>query len=302
MPAPVVCPDATVSVATADELTAALAGARAGDVIVLADGTYAGNLTATAVGTRTQPIFLCGGAGAVLDAGGIKEGYVLHLDGAAYWRVVGLTVRNGQKGVVFDRTQHTVLQGLTVEHTGDEAVHLRAGSSDNVVRDSTIRDTGHRRAKFGEGVYVGTATSNWCTISDCRPDASDRNQVLGNTISATMAESVDAKEGTTGGVVQGNTFDGSDLTGADSWLDAKGNDWQITGNTGAHSPAEGFQNHVVAKGWGERNTFAENIGSDLATADPEGVLVGLHPDADSVVSCSNRVTDGSAPLTNGRCR
>lgn len=301
-PAPVTCPSATTQVATAEQLTAALAAAKPGDVIALADGTYAGNFVATAQGTREQPIFLCGGAGAVLDAGGIKEEYVLHLDGAAWWRVVGITVHNGQKGVMLDATQQSVLQGLTVETTGDEAVHLRRSSSDNVVRDSTIRDTGHRRAKFGEGIYVGTAISNWGQISDSEPDHSDRNLILDNQISATTAESVDLKEGTSQGVVSGNTFDGSALTGADSWLDAKGNDWQITGNTGAHSPVDGFQNHDVAEGWGRGNAFTGNVGSDLATDDEEGVLIGLHPDRETVVGCDNRVTDGSAPVTNGTCR
>ena len=185
LPRPVVCPAAGTVLRSADELQRALTAARPGDVIELADGPYAGNFRATAVGTAAAPIFLCGSAAAVLDAGGVKEEYVLHLDGAACWRVVGLTVRNGQKGVMADAVQHSVLQGLTVEHTGDEAVHFRRGSSDNVIRDSTVRDTGHRRAKFGEGIYLGTATSNWCTISDCQPDRSDRNAVVGNAISAT---------------------------------------------------------------------------------------------------------------------
>ena len=298
LPAPVTCPTPTVRVSTTDELQQALARAVPGTVVQLADGTYRGSFTATARGTAEAPVFLCGGPGAVLDGGGFEEGYVLHLDGAAYWRVVGITIRNGQKGVMADAAQHVVLQGLTVESTGDEAVHLRRGSSDNVVRDSTVRDTGHRRDTFGEGIYVGTATSNWCSISACEPDASDRNLVLDNTVSATTAESVDLKEGTSDGVVAGNTFDGAALTGADSWLDAKGNDWLVSGNVGAHSPADGFQTHEVAEGWGRRTTFDGNRGSDLAVDDPEGVLIGLHPDRAAVVRCTNEVSDGSAPVTN----
>lgn len=297
-PTAAVCPAVTVAVTTATELQTALSAARPGDVIGLADGTYAGNFTVTTKGTEASPIFLCGSERAVLDAGGIKEGYVLHLDGAAFWRVVGIMVRNGQKGVMADAVQHTVLQGLTVELTGDEAVHFRRGSSDNIIRDSTIRDTGHRRAKFGEGVYLGTATSNWCTISDCQPDRSDRNLVIGNTITQTTAESVDLKEGTSDGVVFGNTFDGAALTGADSWLDAKGNRYLVAENEGAHSPVDGFQTHDVEDGWGRANTFTANWGADLATASDEGVLIGLHPDRDTVLGCDNRVLDDSAPLTN----
>ena len=40
-------------------------------------------------------------------------------------------------------------------------------------------------------------------ITDCEPDRSDRNVVAGNTISDTTAESIDIKEGTTGGTVVG---------------------------------------------------------------------------------------------------
>jgi hypothetical protein len=300
-PAPVVCPTATVSVQTAAELRTALADAQPGAVIGLTDGTYAGNFRATARGTADRPIFLCGSVAAVLDAGGIKEGYVFHLDGAAYWRVLGITVRNGQKGVMADAVQHSVLQGVTVSTTGDEAIHFRRGSSDNVIRDSTVRDTGHRRAKFGEGIYLGTATSNWCTISDCQPDQSNRNLVLDNMISQTTAESIDVKEGTTDGAIYGNTFDGSALSGADSWLDMKGSDYRVLANTGAHSPADGFQTHEIVDGAGARNVFADNAGSDLAREDREGVLIGLHPDRASLVRCSNRVADDSAPVTNGTC-
>ena len=302
LPDPVVCPASTVEVATADELHAALADAEPGDVIELADGTYSGNFATTVDGTEQEPIHLCGVAAAVLDAGGIKEEYVLHLDGASWWRVVGITVRNGQKGVMADGVDHVVLQGLTVERTGDEAIHLRGHSSDNVVRDSVVRDTGHRRDKFGEGIYVGTAESNWCTITDCEPDNSDRNMIIGNTISDTTSESVDIKEGTTGGVVVGNTFDGSSLSGADSWVDVKGNGWLISANVGVASPVDGFQTHEILDGWGVGNTFVGNQGSGLDLGgdgdDDEGALIGLHPDRESIVGCDNVVSDASAPVSN----
>ena len=77
------CPDATVEVSSAEQLTAALADAKPGDSIQLADGTYTGEFVATASGTPTDPIFLCGGSGAVLDGGSITGGYAFHLEGAS---------------------------------------------------------------------------------------------------------------------------------------------------------------------------------------------------------------------------
>ncbi|AGZ42814.1 right-handed parallel beta-helix repeat-containing protein [Actinoplanes friuliensis] len=291
------CPAATVSVGDADSLTAALDQAQPGTSILLADGVYEGAFVGDAKGTAAKPIFVCGGPGAVLDGGGIKKGYGFHLDGADHWRLVGFTVRNAQKGVMADSVNHTVISGLTVEQIGDEAIHLRKFSSDNVVEGNTIRDTGKRRDKFGEGVYIGSANSNWAGITGGAPDTSDRNVVRGNTISATTAEAVDIKEGTTGGTVTGNTFDGAALTGADSWVDVKGNNWTISGNTGQRSPEDGFQTHQVYDGWGRGNTFTGNI----AQVDGPGYGFHLAPVENNRVACTNKATGAALGLANVDC-
>ena len=256
------CPAATVQVSSASELQQALSSATAGTVIQLADGTYSGNFTGKAVGTAAQPVFLCGSANAVLDAGSrsTSGGYVLHLDNAAYWRLVGFTVQDGAKGVVLDHTDYSVLQGLTVQHLGDEAIHLREFSDDNLVLNNTVRDTGSLNPKFGEGIYLGTAQSNWCTYTSCQQDHSDNNVVRGNTVSGTTAESVDIKEGTTGGALIGNSFDGAGFStkGASGWVNAKGNSYLIKGNTGRSSYQDGFQTHQILKGWGQDNLFEGN--------------------------------------------
>ena len=203
------CPESTIGVNDADALAGALEAARPGDVIGLAPGAYEGRFVASAVASDSEPIYVCGPRDAVIDGGGIKGGYAFHLDGASGWRLVGFTVRNAQKGVIADRAVGNIIEGLLVEDIGDEAIHLRAFSTDNVVRGNEIRDTGQRRDKFGEGVYVGSAESNWCKYTDCDPDRSDRNVIEGNLIYGTTAESIDLKEGTTGGVVRNNSFDGS---------------------------------------------------------------------------------------------
>jgi hypothetical protein len=296
----VTCPAATVEVTDAASLEDALDNAMPGDVIHLADGRYEDKFTAEAAGTADKPVWVCGGPGAVIDAGDIKGGYAFHLDGADHWRLVGFTVRNGQKGVMADEVEHAVIQGLTVEHIGDEAIHLRNFSSDNVVRDNTIRDTGLRKPKFGEGVYIGTAESNWCTVSRCKPDHSDRNVVSGNHISAVTGEAVDIKEGTTGGVVTRNTFDGSGLSGShnDSWVDVKGNGWTISFNTGRHSSEDGFQTHEILDGWGKDNTFKGN------TAHVDGPGYGFHftPDVNgNKLTCDNKATGAAEGLANTDC-
>ena len=292
------CPPATDTVANATELQAALKNPAPGTVIGLSEGVYTGNFTATGNGTQGQPVTLCGTAGSILDGGQHADGYVLHLNRASHWVLQGFTVRNGQKGVMVDETTHSVLRGLAVSHTGDEAIHLRKFSTDNKVLGNSISDTGLRKPKFGEGIYVGSAESNWCEISSCQPDKSDRNEIAGNDISGTSAECVDIKEGTSGGIVRDNRFDGSNIGGADSWVDVKGNGWTIDNNSGRNSPLDGFQTHEIVDGWGTGNVFRNNT----AEVNGPGFGFSLTPVRDNVVECSNTASQAGKGVSNEPCR
>ncbi|MBN9101480.1 MULTISPECIES: NosD domain-containing protein [unclassified Pseudonocardia] len=307
-PAPVPAPTVTaapactgasaIPVRNADELTEALSGATPGAVITMAAGTYAGHFVATASGTSDKPITLCGGRDAVIDGGDIARDYSLHLDGASFWQLSGFTIRGGQKGLIIDRGQGDLVQGLLIENTGDEALHLRQNSTDNVVRGNEIRGTGLKSEKFGEGIYVGSAENNWCEQSSCGPDRSDRNTIEGNTISDTTAENVDIKEGTTGGVLRGNSFSGAGMKDADSWVDVKGNGWTIADNTGVDAPQDGFQVHQVVDGWGMGNTFTGNS----STVNGDGYAINItKPRDDNRVMCSNTDSGAAKGLSNVDC-
>jgi parallel beta-helix repeat protein len=285
------------TVSSSDELTEALAAAEPGAFISLAPGTYTGNFVASNSGTKDAPITVCGTADSVLDGDDDENGYVFHLDSADYWHLVGFTVTNGQKGVMADGTMGSVIRNMTVTQIGDEAIHLRGTSTDNIVRDNTISDTGLRKEKFGEGIYIGTAESNWCDISNCKPDASDRNLIEGNTISGTTSESIDLKEGSSDGVVRNNTFDGSSIVGADSWMDVKGNGYVIEANTGRNSPMDGFQTHEILDGWGTDNVFRNNV----AEVNGPGFGYSLTPERDNVVECSNTASGAKGGDMNVTC-
>ena len=294
----VTCPDATVRVATAAQLRTALAAAAPGTVIALADGTYPGKFLGTARGTRESPVWVCGGPGAILDAGDVNSGYGFHLDGATNWRLVGFTVRNAQKGVMLDRSRQVIVQGLSVTEIGDEGIHLRRGTTDSIVADNTISGTGKRKPKFGEGVYVGTAESNWCEISACQPDRSDHNIVWGNHISGTTSENVDIKEGTVGGFVIGNDFDGRGMTDADANVNVKGNAWRISDNKVSSPPKDAFQTHEILTGWGTHNLFESNR---VTSKGGDGYVVALRPKLDNVVACSNNGAAGME-VSTADCR
>jgi hypothetical protein len=285
------------NVSNADELQKALAAAAPGGTIRLAAGNYPGHVTLNAKGTVAAPITLCGPREAVLD-GGADDGYTLHLDGADHVRVAGFTVHGGQKGVVMDASSSVTVEGLQITDTGEEALHLRKGSSDNVIRGNVVRNTGSRTEKFGEGIYIGSAKSNWCTYTDCEPDRSDRNVITGNDIAGTTAESVDIKEGTTGGVLRDNTFSGEGMSAADAWVNVKGNAWQIIGNSGSNAPVDGFQTHRILDGWGAQNVFEANH----AALDGPGFGINITKDDDgNRVACSNTAEGAAKGLTNVTC-
>jgi hypothetical protein len=291
-----------VRVATGSQLSAALAGARPGDRIELADGRYAGHFAASTSGTKGRRIALCGTRRAVLDAGTLTSDDAFTLRGS-YWTLAGFTVTNARRGVYLEHASHNVLTGLLIHGTGQEAVHFRAFSRHNTIEKSAIHDTGLRTAEYGEGVYIGTYNGQWCTYTGCAPDRSDSNRVLKNVIGPDVrAEAVDVKEGTTGGVIRGNTFDGHGMVMSrpwvDSWVELKGNHYLVAGNRGVSSPRDGFQTFRQIPGWGNDNVFTGN------TADVQGPGYGIRVTGvtGTVVRCDNVVTNAGAGPANLRCR
>lgn len=254
--------DRVVHVATADQLTTALADAQPGDVIELADGTYYGRFAGSVSGTAQQRITLHGSRDAVLDGGSVDAGYAFYLT-ANYWTLDGFTITHAKKGVMTDAASYNVFDDLHVTAIGQEAIHLRTFSRSNLIVDCEIDDTGLTDAGYGEGIYIGSAVSNWDTYTDGEPDTSDYNRVLGNSIGPNVrAEAIDIKEGTRGGEIAGNSFDGTGMSGvnhADSWIDVKGNGYNLHDNTGVNTLQDGFQVHVVVDGWGRDNYFIRNI-------------------------------------------
>jgi parallel beta-helix repeat protein len=246
-----------VDVATSAALAAALRDAQPGDQIRLADGVYRGAFQIAASGSAAAPIALCGSRAAIIDAGSRLRDYGLHLK-ANHWVLAGFTIRNALKGLVADSANHNLLYGLEVHTVGHEGIHLRSGSSDNIVEQAWIHDTGQIKSEFGEGIYIGSAVSNWEANGASGPDASDRNRVVGCLLGPNIAaEGIDIKEGTSGGEVAGSIFVTQKYAAADSWIDLKGNDYRIIDVRGIRPTSGSFKQPVTVQtilaGWGERN-------------------------------------------------
>ncbi|MER6466902.1 right-handed parallel beta-helix repeat-containing protein [Streptomyces sp. NPDC001288] len=284
---------AVIEVSTAAQLKSALSTVASGGTIHLADGTYTGNFKTTKAAGSSARIVLTGSSKAVLTASG---GYGLHLDGASYWTVKGITVTGGQKGIMIDSARGVIVDGVTVHGLDMEGVHFRNSSPDGLIQNSKIYDTGNDGRGMGEGVYVGTAN----TLSD----KSDNVQIRNNTIGPDVGgENVDIKEGTTGAQIVGNTFDGSGLTNAnydDSWVDVKGNNVLVEGNTGTKTMNDGYQTHTQQSGWGCGTVFRDNRSSLSGATGSTQLAIDVTNATSScrtTVYAGNTVTGGKG-LTN----
>lgn len=298
----------TVNVSTGSQLSQALKAAVPGETIRMAAGTYSGEYNVTVSGTAASPITLTGPSTAVITGSSVDSAYGVHLQ-ASYWTLQGFSVTTFQKGVVVDGGTHDTIDGLTVYNIGDEGIHLRAFSSDDIIENCHVHDTGKYVPGYGEGIYIGSAQSNWGTYSGGQPDTSNNNIVENNTLGPNIAaENIDIKEGTTGGLVQGNSFDATGEAGANSavaWVDVKGNDYQVNGNTGANAYQQGILVEQLYTGFGCGNTFKSNT-LNLGSAPGYGFDVKDQSACSSnpnVVYASNSVTGGAGestiPITPG---
>lgn len=296
---------ATIQVTSTSQLHSALSSAKAGDTIQLAAGTYSGPFEITHSGTSTALINLQGptsGSPAILTCGSTSSGYGLHVEGADYWRIKYLTVKNCKKGIVLDDSNYVLLHKLVVEKIGQEAIHLRMFSSHNRVQYSTIRDIGVTDPGIGEGVYVGSSVDNWADYTDGEPDQSDYNLIQYNTFGPNVrAEAIDIKEGTTGGQVLYNTIDATGLSGengADCFIAVKGNQYTVSDNVAVNNTSrlsDGIQVYEKVSGWGDKNTFRRN----KLTVNAAGYGIWVQSGASgNKVYTDNKVSGAQSGLTN----
>ena len=297
-----------ILVDTVEEIRFAVASAAPGTVITVADGEYQfkPRLEASASGSAEQPVTLRGSRNAVLRTKNSSGDYGLWITGD-HWRIEGLTIAHASKGIVLDGSLGTVIDGVEVFDVGDEGVHFRTCSSDGVLQNSFVHDTGRNSPQYGEGVYVGSANSNWSKYEcadeqegQSEGDNTERVLIQDNVFEDITAEGADLKEGTDSGTLRGNTFrrvGASGKNSADSAVDAKGNNWLIENNTvsepladwdddGTPTPSEfadGFQSHDVYDGYGTGNIFRGN----RVDGEIPGFGIGLYPALGNVVSCDN---------------
>jgi hypothetical protein len=271
-------------VSTTAQLHAALANARAGDEIVLAGGLYlesAGSTRqvgknnnnvnvrffASAMGTEANPIYLRSADPknpAVLDGGNANGGgYVFYLKGADYWVIEDLEIRNAQKGIVFDKSNHGIIRACHVYNSGLEAIAIRDSSSYNLIEYTKVTRTGLQTgAIYNEGIYIGSSYSNWSNYDiDCDYNIVS-HCVLGPDV---KSKHYTDKEGCTGNIVQCTTFYGAGLEPANScrsFMELQGNESIVRYNTfyrqGNPTVTAAIKIYEQQTGWGQRHDIHHN--------------------------------------------
>ncbi len=249
------------------ELVQALQNVKPGETIVLKSGvTFTGDKTVSGNngayfysgvdGTVDKPITIESQDTknlATLEGTDNTSGYVLYITGD-YWVIKDLKIRNGNQGIMLDNSNDTLISNVEVYNIGQEGIHLRDGSSNVVVDNCIVHDTGQNKPGFGEGIYVGSDYKKWETYKKEADNNTIKNCTLGPNVAA---EEIDIKEGTTGTVIENNTFNGIGISGvnyADSFIDVKGNQVIIRDNIGNQNNnsiiVDAIQIHQQQPGWG----------------------------------------------------
>ncbi len=303
LPPSLACPDSgyakRVNVGTVQELTVALRTVQPGTQIVLAPGTYTTpSLTITRSGTAEAPVRLCGPRDAIIAAG---NEYAVVLRGASHWRLRGFRISNSFSGLHLERgSNYNVIDSLEVDNTYQEGIAIQGFSSHNTVQWSYVHDTG-RRSQYGEGIYIGSDNGHWnWWTPDSRPDNSDSNSVLHTRIERTSAENIDVKEGTTGQLIQFNSF--AD-TGPFAWVALRGSGTQVLDNEGIRGHDAGFQvwtHPSLYPAWGHDNVFRRNR-ADVQTPGSIGFSIKPGQENDNFVYCDNVVVNAPRGLANVPC-
>jgi hypothetical protein len=294
------CPIPTVTVGNRTQLVTALAEAGAGTVIWMEPGSYSGQIIVSTKATASAPMWICGPRTAVIDGAGPAERGGIRIDSSAHVVVAGMTVRNSSKGIIVTNSTAVTVADTRVENMGDEAIHLLDFTTDSTVIGNSISSTGLEDPEFGEGIYIGTADTNWCLYSRCLEDRSDRNAIISNDISRTSSEPIEAKVATTGGIISNNTINGHGMRpSAYALIYVKGNNWVVSHNSGTDSSNDGILVIQRNPGWGMNNIVFDNHFSGSIPG--YGVQVDSK-DLGNIVGCDATTGSNSIAVISRPCQ
>lgn len=226
------------------ELINALKAVGPGDEIILAPGVYSNNTTSGPKGSSAyfssdidgdtgMPITIRSEdpEDMAIIKGSDRDWLCLLRIMGDYWVVKDLKFTHGNKGLIFDNSNHSVALNCEFWNIGEEAVHIRDGSDYTILDGLKIWDVGNEDPRIGEGIYIGNSKAQWPDYDPYCDYTIIRNCVIGPDC---QAEPIDIKEGTRGTVVENCTLNVKGISGensADSHIDIKGSDVVVRFNT-----------------------------------------------------------------------
>ncbi|GAA4278325.1 cellulase family glycosylhydrolase [Aquimarina mytili] len=285
-------PGGIVNCNTVDCILNAMRNAKPGDEIVIASGTYvapekvsiggrAARFLSQKDGTSSEPIIIRGknpsNPPILKGPDNRYDGYVMRIMGD-YWKIEDLILEEGSKGLVFDNANHGIIQNVVIRELGEEGIHLRDGSSNNLVKNCKVYNTGIKKPGIGEGLYVGSDKGQHDEYDrDC-----NNNTIEGCIVGPNVtAEGVDVKEGTKNTIIRNCTFSAKGISGensADAFIDLKGayafvynNTFNLDGSTIIKAGVD-FLDRGTGYNTGYRNAIFSNTfnlqgrGSEIQTA------------------------------------
>jgi len=131
------------------------------------NGTRNAPITLRAQDPNNRPIFK--------GPDGRYDGYGIYILGD-YWILKDLIVEECQKGIMFDNANHGIIENVLVRNIGEEGIHLRDGSSNNLVLRCEITNTGRVKPGIGEGLYSGSDRKQ----HETNPDNASKLAFAGN--------------------------------------------------------------------------------------------------------------------------
>lgn len=180
-----------------DDLNAKIAALLPGQTLVITGRHVVTDALVAVSGTSTLPITIRGDGTAVIEhtGGRTGTGYALTVTGA-YLHFADLVAQEAAKAIVVQGTgAHDIaFERVVGRRVKNEAWKFRQGANLIHCWDCHAEDTG-LGAAFGEGFYVGEASSNWLPTPGITPDTTSYVRFERCTTRRTLNDGFDFKEG-----------------------------------------------------------------------------------------------------------
>ena len=173
-----------------------------GGTIEFEPGVYPPTTIDGVFGAPGQPIRLVGGPGVQFQGVSFSQDAGILVQNSGNLEILDMNVSGALWGIYVQNSSGITIRGNTVSDVGQEAIRIKDGSSDIVIDDNSISNTGRRTdvgTPNGEGIYIGTGTPGGIDLVD--------NVIISNNrIDSVTDEAIDIKRPSTNISIIDNTI------------------------------------------------------------------------------------------------